>query len=273
MTLSDMSRTRIRTSGRVGTKAEVHVKSSSTSVSRNRLFLVLVWGTWLLGSTTVFAKQAQLPTLDLLAEQLDLLRTIKLHTEQIHKGRVVRLRIATEMLVECSEDPNRGPLHADMDIAKRKFYKVYSRAKGLIKKSGRTDHEIDRLFAIFDQISQGLGLNGPTYLYETQNTFDEMKPLIDDVLRMKIDQPLQKQLDDLVVDIGKLSGKGAGGDQFKSLSAAIPVCRRIRSLYDTFYKLSDEKVLYEKFLEIQGLNEEYIGWAKIEEEVSGGDRH
>ena len=208
--------------------------------------------------------------------QSQCLVTIADHTETAHLGRVFRLQKATTQLLVSID--KKGALHADTDQALRKYYKVYSRAKGSLKSCGRTKPVVDELFAIFDTLTDDLGLKQPAYLYETLNTFDEMKESIFKLLELDLKPTTRGRLLKLIEEVGKLSGIASAGDQHATFEAAIPVCRGIRLLLDpkSGYPLPRENPGLDYILDIQGLNDEFIEYAKIASSVEmegSGDSH
>lgn len=235
--------------------------------------LMLTFATGLLLSTAAFAypqtkEQLVVGTLKM---QMTALAIASALIEKPELGRYMRLSKVAEQVIQKLEDSDKGPLHPETGRALRKYGFVFAKAETFLRrvKTAKTAVDIEQILKFAKDIKDALQLNEAIYTYNTQAALDEIVVKINDALSQNPPTQLRKKLEDVkLADIPRVIAKSATGDHSKTYTAAIPLCHKIRTLYDEFYAIPADTSLFDVLLDIQGINEEYIEFAKIEEEVS-----
>lgn len=205
-----------------------------------------------------------------LNKQLELIEKVTPQVETYDLPRLIFLRAATQRAKDSLLDDKRGPLHRE---TANQFYNLvigYRYSKSFFDqiKSDDTADSFDELFAIANRVADAYGLDDSTKTQITASSFTQMHKLVLQLLQMDIPDDLRTQLEAMKEPLGHVIATAALGDRFKTFKAAIPVCKQLHTLYPLFLKVRPGEPAYNVILEIQGLNDTYVDYAQIEEELN-----
>jgi hypothetical protein len=231
---------------------------------------------WLLGliivisgfSSFVFADDIVAQSVSQLNRQIELIEQIKLDVERFDLPRLLVLQSTSRGTLQALKI--HGPLHSDTHREFQNLVITYNYSKSFFDgiESLATADALHELWNISRELAAAQGLDREPETLISLSVFDHMKQIFRQLLLLDLDPRLKNGLLDLSEPVARVAEVAYLGDHFKTYLKAIPVCRKLRGLYTQFVGMDGQSSAYEMLLELQGLNEFYIQFGQLDEEVA-----
>lgn len=123
--------------------------------------------------------------------------------------------------------------------------------------------EIRELLALTETIARDRKFDEFVHTHITESVFAQMYKLIRQLVDAhSLSDALIEALDQLTVPLGHALAQAKNGDRPDTFDMALPLSKKIEGLYDKFYEIGRSHSAWDALIEIQGLNDFYLEFAK-----------
>lgn len=248
-----------------------------------RLLRIACLGLCLVNLTGLKANEDTLEILELLGNQVSLIKEITPTVERVDLARLIIVEKAVNELINNIEENRKS---GKRDITRKSMrlldhliiqYK-YSHVFFGWEEDGpsimsiftySTEDELKELQLSYHKLIDIFGLDDSPYSTITSSTFSQMHKLLKSLEDLAIDAELKKKLRSLWPQIGNVIAESSLGDRRLVYPAALKVIEEIRALYKDFRKVASTDVGFSMILELQGLTEFYAEFSQADCDESG----